>query len=84
MSQNSFRQYFFVVALTNVQAAERPEMAEVESGEDASVAKVAISQYLRKEPINEDIQLDCGHSTIPLLVRVGIIAHKLLIFGMVR
>ena len=46
------RKYVFVVALAGVEAAERPEMTQVELGKRAPIAKIAIGQNLRKEPVN--------------------------------
>ena len=51
-------------------------MTEMQSRKDAAIAKIAISQYLWKEPVNQDIQLDCRHSTFPLLTGMGIIAQQ--------
>jgi hypothetical protein len=50
--EHALRQQLFIVTLAGVKTTKRPEMAEVQSGEDATVAKVAIGQYLRKEPVN--------------------------------
>jgi len=45
---------------------------------DATIAKIAISQYLWKEPVNQDIQLDCRHSTYPLHAGMGSIAQQII------
>src|SRR5689334_12374098 len=50
-----------VVALTHVQAAERPEMAEMQCGEDLAVAKLRIRQYFWHEAIDHTIELDSTH-----------------------
>jgi hypothetical protein len=52
MCQHALRQQILIVALTGVEAAERPEMTEMQSRKDAAIAKIAISQYLWKEPVN--------------------------------
>ena|SRR5215207_11332992 len=55
-----------VVALTDVQAAERPEMAEMELSEDLAIAKLGISKYLRQEPVNHTVQLSARHTLFSL------------------
>jgi len=40
-------------------------MTEMQSRKDTAIAKISISQYLWKEPVNQNIQLDCGHSSFP-------------------
>jgi hypothetical protein len=50
-----------------MKTAERPKVTEMQSRKDAAIAKIAISQYLWKEPVNQDIQLDCRHSTFPFM-----------------
>ena len=67
MRKHALRQQILVVTLTGMKAAERPKMTEMQSRKDAAIAKIAISQYLWKEPVNQDIQLDCRHSTFPFM-----------------
>ncbi len=65
--QHTLRQQILIVALTDMKTAERPKVAEMQSRKDAAIAKIAISQYLWKEPVNQDIQLDCRHSRFPFM-----------------
>jgi hypothetical protein len=71
MRKHTLRQQILVVTLTGMETAERPKVTEMQSRKDAAIAKIAISQYLWKEPVNQDIQLDCRHSTSPLLTGYG-------------
>jgi hypothetical protein len=50
--QHTLRQQIFIVTFAGMQATERPEMAEMQSRKDTAIAKIAISQYLWKEPVN--------------------------------
>ena len=52
MRKHAPRQQILVVTFADMQAAERPEMTEMQSRKDAAIAKIAISQYLWKEPVN--------------------------------
>jgi hypothetical protein len=52
MTQHAPRQQIFIVTFAGMQAAERPKVAEMQSGKNAAIAKIAISQYLRKKPID--------------------------------
>ena len=52
MRKHAPRQQILVVALTGMEAAKRPKMTEMQSRKDAAIAKIAISQYLWKEPVN--------------------------------
>ena len=81
MCQHAFRQQILVVALTDMKTAERPKVTEMQSRKDTAIAKIAISQYLWKEPVNQDIQLDCRHSTFPFMRVWASSPNKLLIFG---
>jgi hypothetical protein len=65
MVEHDLREQILIVTFAGVKAAERPEMAEVQSGKDAAVAKIAIGQDLWKEPVNQYIQLDCRHDGSP-------------------
>jgi len=65
MIKHALRQQSLVVTLAGMKAAERPKMTEMQSRKDAAIAKIAISQYLWKEPVNQDIQLDCRHNFSP-------------------
>ena len=78
MSKYPLRQQILVVTLTDMETAERPQMTEMQSRKDAAIAKIAISQYLWKEPVNQDIQLDCRHSTFPLHAGMGSIAQQVI------
>ena len=78
MRKHAPRQQILVIALTGVEAAKRPKMTEMQSRKDAAIAKIAISQYLWKEPVNQDIQLDCRHSTFPLHAGMGSIAQQII------
>jgi hypothetical protein len=49
---NALRENVFVEAFPGVQTAECPQVAEVKSGETTSVAKFAVCQNLREEPVN--------------------------------
>ena len=71
MRKHALRQQILVVTLTDMKAAKRPKMAEMQSRKDAAIAKITIGQYLWKEPVNQDIQLDCRHSRFPLLTGMG-------------
>ena len=71
MRKHALRQQILIVTLTGMKAAERPKMTEMQSRKDAAIAKITIGQYLWKEPVNKDIQLDCRHSTFPLLSGMG-------------
>ena len=52
MCKHTLRQQIFVVTLTDMKTAERPKMTEVQSRKDTAIAKIAISQYLWKEPVD--------------------------------
>jgi hypothetical protein len=52
MSKHALRQQILIVTLTDVETAERPKMTEMQSRKDAAIAKIAIGQYLWKEPVN--------------------------------
>jgi hypothetical protein len=52
----------FVVTLTDVQTAERPEMAEMELSEDLAIAKLGVRKHLRQESVNHTVQLSGSHS----------------------
>jgi hypothetical protein len=78
MSKHALRQQILIVPFTGVETAERPKVAEMQSRKDAAIAKIAISQYLWKEPVNQDIQLDCRHNIFPLLTGMGIIAEQII------
>jgi len=52
VSQHTLRQQIFIVTFAGMEAAERPEVTEMQSRKDAAIAKIAISQYLWKEPVN--------------------------------
>ena len=52
MRKHALRQQILVIAFTGMEAAERPKMTEMQSRKDAAIAKIAISQYLWKEPVN--------------------------------
>jgi len=52
MRKHTPRQQILVVTLTGMETAERPKMTEMQSRKDAAIAKIAISQYLWKEPVN--------------------------------
>jgi len=78
--QHTLRQQIFVVALTDMKTAKRPKMTEMQSRKDAAIAKIAISQYLWKEPVNQDIQLDCRHSMFPFMRVWAASPNRLLIF----
>ena len=65
MSEHALGEKILIVTLTDVKTAERPKVTEMQSRKDTAIAKIAIGQYLWKEPVNEDIQLDCRHSTFP-------------------
>jgi hypothetical protein len=49
---NALRENVLVEAFPGVQTTERPQVAEVKSGETTSVAKFAVCQNLREEPVN--------------------------------
>jgi hypothetical protein len=78
MRKHALRQQSLVVTLTNMKTAERPKVTEMQPRKDAAIAKIAISQYLWKEPVNQDIQLDCRHSTFPLHAGMGSIAQQII------
>jgi hypothetical protein len=78
MRQHTLRQQILIVTFADMKAAECPKMTEMQSRKDTAIAKIAISQYLWKEPVNQDIQLDCRHSTFPLLAGMGIIAQQII------
>ena len=63
--EHDLREQILIVTFAGVETAERPEMAEMQSGKDAAVAKLAIGQDLWKEPVNQYIQLDCRHDGSP-------------------
>jgi hypothetical protein len=50
--EDALRQQFFIVTLAGVKTTQRPEVTQVQLGEDAAVAKIPIGQYLWKEPVN--------------------------------
>jgi len=52
MRKHAPRQQILVVTFAGMEAAERPKMTEMQSRKDAAIAKIAISQYLWKEPVN--------------------------------
>ena len=52
MRKHALRQQSLVVTLTDMKTAERPKVTEMQSRKDAAIAKIAISQYLWKEPVN--------------------------------
>ena len=52
MSEHALGEKILIVTLTDVKTAERPKMTEVQSRKDTAIAKIAISQYLWKEPVN--------------------------------
>jgi hypothetical protein len=78
MRKHALRQQILVVTLTDMKTAERPKVTEMQSRKDAAIAKIAISQYLWKEPVNQDIQLDCRHSTFPLHAGMSSIAQQII------
>ena len=52
MRKHALRQQILIVTLTGMKTAERPEMTEMQSRKNTAIAKIAISQYLWKEPVN--------------------------------
>src|SRR5687768_735553 len=80
MCQHTLCQQILIVALTDMKTAERPKVAEMQSRKDTAVAKIAISEYLWKEPVNQNIQLDCRHNTFPFMRVWASSPNKLLIF----
>jgi hypothetical protein len=51
----------FVVALASLQAAERPQVAQVEWRECAPVTKLRISQYLWEQQLDQAVYLGLRH-----------------------
>jgi hypothetical protein len=49
---DALREHIFVVTLPGMQATERPKMAQMQLREGSPVAKIAIGQNLREEPVN--------------------------------
>jgi len=52
MLNDSLCEHIFVVAFAGMQATERPKMAQMQFREGSPVAKIAIGQNLREEPVN--------------------------------
>jgi hypothetical protein len=62
----------FIVALTGVETAQRPEVLKVQTCEDTTVAKVAISKNTRQQTINKGIQFNSRHPRPPWMSGLSI------------
>ena len=79
MLHDALYQHIFVVTLTGVQAAKRPEVAQVQLGECPTVAKIAIGQNLWQEPVYQYVQLNYRHNRIPLMTCAGATAREVIV-----
>ena len=52
-------------------------MIEMKPGKDATIAQLAISQNLRKEPVNQSVQLNNRHRVLPLATMQASLPAKL-------
>jgi len=68
MSWYARRKKLLVETFADLQATQRPEMTEVQSSEDAPIAKIGICKDLREQPVNQGIKIEGVHNSVPLIM----------------